>query len=522
MRAARDERRHTTSPDLAASLLLALASACGREEPAASAPEPTPQQLREERCAAFAEDAARTARFTGVALEVALTDRSKWTAQTGQKLAGIGGEVGRELLARCMQWPDDVIDCLGLFGMLKSGCEEKLAGALGVAEPKLAADIPAGPAQAWKLALPEKPTALAILADGTVITIVDRQLLAARAGAIAWQSLEDLRGWLVVTGDTILVATSDRIVAVDPAAGHERWSVALPPIAGADEYSDTPKAEIVTLAADGLWIGDSEARFFRLVPDRCARNSPKKTAAGCLTPAGALVDETLDSDARLTVDSAGRRALHEFGVVRMFDERWSTTLTARARDYLGAAALGPAGLALVVDEDVVLLDPGQCTDRPFAPSGWPQPGQLYIRGSDECSECVAPPPGCRLWRMFVEGVANEVPVLGDDGLVVVNAGDHTVALRDGAEVWRTVTAGGGRLIRVGDGVIGVSTGLGEDTWLGLFELGLADGAHRWRAPLGLEIPESSYYSGDITLTHGDGWIVAGYRESIAVFKRPGA
>lgn len=502
-------------------ILLALASACGREEPAASAPEPTAQQLREERCTAFAEDAARTARITGVALEAALTDRSQWTAQTGQKLAGIGGEVGRELLEKCMQWPDDVIDCLGLFGVLKSGCDEKLAGVLGVAEPGLAADIPAGPAQAWRLTLPEKPTALAVLADGTVVAIVDRQLLAARTGALAWQALENLRGWLVVTGDTILVATTDRIVAVDPAAGHQRWSVALPPIAGAEEYDAAAKAEIATLAADGLWIGDSEARFFRVNPDHCARSSPTRTAAGCLTPAGALVDETLDSDARLTID-AGRRALHEFGVVRMFDEQWTTTLTARARDYLGAAALGPAGLALVVDEDVVLLDPARCTDRPFAPSGWPQPGQLYIRGSDECSDCVAPPPGCRLWRMFVEGVANEVPVLGDDGLVVVNAGQHTLALRDGAEVWRTVTAGGGRLVRAGDGVIGVSTGLGEDTWLGLFELDLADGAHRWRVPLGLEIPESSYYSGDITLTHDDGWIVAGYRESIAVFKRPGA
>lgn len=507
---------------LPAFILLTMLSACGQGEPAASAPEPTRQQLREERCTAFAEEAARTASITGIALEAALTDRTKWTAQTGSKLAGLGGEVGRSLLARCMQWPDDVIDCLGLFGMLKSGCEEKLAGALGVAEPKLTADIPAGPTQAWKLTLPGQPTALAVLADGTVIAIVERRLLAARAGEVAWRTLEDLRGWLVIAGDSLVVATTDRIVAVDPAAGHERWSVALPPIPGADEYTSTPRPEVAALTADGLWIGDSEARFFRVHPALCARNSPKKTAAGCLVPAGALVDETLDSDARLTVDAAGRRALHEFGVVRMFDAGWTTTLTARAREYLGAAALGPAGLALVIDEDVVLLDPGECTDTPFAPSGWPQPGQLYIRGSDECSECVAPPPGCRLWRMFVEGVTNEVPVLGDDGLVVVNAGEHTLGLRDGAEVWRTVTAGGGRLVRAGDGAIGVSTGLGEDTRLGLFELGLADGAHRWRAPLGLEIPESSYYSGDITLTHADGWIVAGYRESIAVFKRPGA
>jgi hypothetical protein len=64
-----------------------------------------------------------------------------------------------------------------------------------------------------------------------------------------------------------VVADSTRVIAVDPADGRERWSVALPPFPDADEYTGAPWPEIAALAGDGgLWIGDSEARFFRVVP----------------------------------------------------------------------------------------------------------------------------------------------------------------------------------------------------------------------------------------------------------------
>lgn len=504
-------------------VLITVAAACTRHEPAVvDTPAPTAAELRRERCSAFAEEAARTARMTGAVLEVALTDRSKWNAQTGQGLAGMGDEVGRAMIEQCMQWPDDVIDCLGVFGALKSGCDEKLAAVLGGGEEdeaKFAADIPAGPAPTWSLALADKPTALAVADDGTVLALVDRQIVGVRGGAVVWRSLAELRSFLIVTAGVAVVADGARVIAVDPVDGSERWSVALPPLPDADEYTGAPWPEIAALAGDGgLWIGDNEARFFRVVPDRCARNTANKPAKGCLVAAGALIDETLDSDARLVIDADGRRALHEFGVVRMFDERWTTTLTARAHDHFGGMTLAPMGLTMVVDDDVVVVDPANCSGEPFAPSGWPQPGQLHI--GDECGDCVAAPPGCRRWRMFVEGVASAAPVVAADGAVIVNADAYTRSLRDGAEVWRTVTAGGGKLLRVGDGVIGVSTGLAEEDPLALFELDIADGEHRWRTQLAVTTEGSMYFSDDVLLAYGGGWIVAGYRENIAAVQRP--
>jgi outer membrane protein assembly factor BamB len=175
---------------------------------------------------------------------------------------------------------------------------------------------------------------------------------------------------------------------------------------------------------------------------------------------------------------------------------------------------------LVVDDDVVVLDPANCRGEPFAPSGWPEPGQLHI--GDECRDCAAAPPGCRRWRMFAEDVASAAPLVLADGTVIVHAGAYTRALRDGAAVWRTVTGGGGALLGAGDGVIGVSTGLAEEDPRALFELDIADGRHRWRTPLAFTTDGSMGSSDDVVLAHGGGWIVAGYRETIAAVRRPAA
>jgi outer membrane protein assembly factor BamB len=352
-----------------------------------------------------------------------------------------------------------------------------------------------------------------------VVAIVDRTLVGVRDGAVVWQVLDEVRDWLILNSGVAVVARRERVIAIDPKDGRERWSVGLPPLPDADEFTSTPRAEIATVAHDGLWIGDSEARFFRVHPDRCARNTAKKTAAGCLVAAGALVEETLDEDARLYVDAEGRRALKEFGVVRMFDASWKATLTARAHDHLGAVTLAPAGLMLVIDDDVVLLDPSRCEGE-FAPSGWPQPGVLYFKDGDECKGCAAAPPGCRTWRMFVEGVNNEPPIAGDDGAVIVNVDGSTRALRAGETAWQTTTGGGGALLRIGDRVLGVSTGLEENDPLAVFELAIADGVHRWRSPLPISLPGSIFFTDDIVLAHGGGWVIAGYRETIAALRRP--
>lgn len=81
------------------------------------------------------------------------------------------------------------------------------------------------------------------------------------------------------------------------------------------------------------------------------------------------------------------------------------------------------------------------------------------------------------------------------------------------------SAGGG-LLRVGDSLIGVSTGDGEDEPLALSELGVADGAHRWRSPLTVAGPGSFFSTDDVVLAQGGGWIVAGFGGGIAAVRRP--
>lgn len=496
-------------------VLFVGAVACGapaQSDPSArsSASAQQPGDVRRERCVAYAKQAAHMTR----AMEGALEEK-----MDGKDLASAAPSIEREMLDKCMQWPDEVIDCLGLFGAVKPGCEEKLAEALGVAAPKLAADVPVGPAPAWTLELAGKPRALVVADDGTVVAIVNSALVGVRDGAVAWQVLDEVRQMLVVIDGLAVVARRERVIAIDPKDGRERWSVALPPLPDAEEYMTTPRPEVAAVAGDGLWIGDSEARFFRVDPDRCARNTVKKAAAGCLVAAGALVDEELGWDARLYVDAEGRRVLRETGAVRMFDAEWKATLTARAHDHLGAVALAPDGLVLVIDDDVVMLDPARC-DGEFAPSGWPQPGVLYFKGGDECPECAAPRPGCRKWRVFVEGVTNEPPAVSDDGAVIVNVDGSTRALRAGKTAWETTTGGGGALLRIGDRVLGVSTGIADEDPLAVFELGIVDGVHRWRSPLPISLPGSIFLSDEIVLAHGGGWVIAGYQETIAALRRP--
>ncbi|MDC0720264.1 PQQ-binding-like beta-propeller repeat protein [Nannocystis bainbridge] len=512
------------APRLPLASLLTLLAACGRDpEPpprAADATAPAPSDPRRERCTAVAEESARLGKITGAVLTVALADRpaERDLAGEGKKLAAAGDAIGREMFAECMQWPDAVIACLGPLDRLKPGCAATLDAAFGTADAVLPADIPAGPPPAWSLKLPAKPEALAVAPDGAVLAIVERALVGVRDGAIAWQKLDGLRPWVLVTAGVGVVAQRDRVLAIDPSNGRELWSVALPSIPDADEFDDPPSAVIAADASDGLWLGDNAARFFRLHPPRCTRSTAKRAAPGCLVAAGALVEETLDEDALLSVTADGRRILRESGVVRMFDGDGANLLDARAHEHGAAFTLGPAGLALVIDNDVVLLDPDRCGGDAFAPSGWPQPGQLFARELDECPDCPAPPPGCRRWRRFVDSMGSDAPALGDDGTALVHTHDgFTRALRLGDEAWKTATGGEGPLLSLGDRALGASTGLAEGDPLALFELAIADGKYLWRTPL----PDAGTNDvDDVVLLAGHGWLIAGFDETLVALQRP--
>ncbi|MCY1070960.1 hypothetical protein OV090_39835 [Nannocystis sp. RBIL2] len=395
-----------------------------------------------------------------------------------------------------------------------------VAEAKAIAEAPVAAEakpptMQAGPQAQWTFTFADEPSRLKLAGDGTVLALVNHELVAVRAGAIAWKFGAELRQVLAVAGDVVVVAQGDpsmrrdRLVMLALADGHELGAAILPDDGEQDEFAEPIRAAIVEPDQDGLLVGDSVARWFRLTPGRCVKN-------GCLRAAGRLPEEMFDTDAELSFGPDNRRVLREGRAVRVFDGEWQTLLSVRAHDSLGGSALGPAGLALVVDDDVVLLAPEACEGPEFAPSGWPQPRRLYSRELDECPDCPGPPLGCRRWRSYQEGVHNEALVLLPDKAVVVHVDGETRAIRDGRQAWTTNTGGLGAVLQVGERVLGFSGGLEEDDPPALYALDLA-GRPQWRTPLAMKGPGSFFFTDDVLLMNAGATLLTGYEANIAVF-----
>jgi hypothetical protein len=404
--------------------------------------------------------------------------------------------------------------------LMSSACggeREQATGAVqaaAVAEAK-APTSQAGPQPQWTFTFADEPARLKVAGDGTVLALVKSELVAVRAGAIAWKFGAELRQVLAVAGDVVVVAQGDpsvrrdRLVMLALADGHELGAALLPDDGDQDEFAESIRAAIVEPDQDELLVGDSVARWFRLKPGPCVKN-------GCLRAAGRLPEETFDTGAKLSFGPDRRRILREDSGLRVFDGEWQTLLSIRAHETLGGAALGPAGLALVVDDDVVLLAPEACEGPEFAPSGWPQPRRLYSREVDECPDCPGPPLGCRRWRSYQDGVHNEALALLPDGAVVVHVDGETRAIRDGRQAWATKTGGAGAVLQVGERVLGFSGGLEEDDPPALYALDL-EGRPQWRAPLAMKGPRGFFFTDDVLLAAAGATLLAGFETSIAVF-----
>lgn len=528
------------------------ASACKKDDP--PAPEPTAEERRKQDCERFATEMARTGLIAGQVLVTALDDDPDSASRGRDEMKATAQQLRHELFDKCMQWPDDVMECLPPLGILKDGCEEKLLAAMDGATPP-PVDVPAGPAPAWSLALPSAPRHVAVGSDGTVLVVVSDGLVGVRDGKLAWRKAGDFEPWLVpLLGlpETWVAGIEDRVVGLDPTTGSERWEARLPPVEGEpagggdeaddDELADDggddgleerpPKARVRQAAwyAGGLLVGDAEARFFRVDPAGCAAATMKTKAKAkaavehdpCVAPDGRLPDEMLEDDARLLVDGRGKRYLWETGVVRAFSDDWRTLMTARAHDSLSHVTVTDERLVLIVDDEVVELDPTQCRgEAPFAPSEWPQPGVMFVRGSDECSDCETPPPGCRRSRTFLRDVTGEAPALTRDGAVVVHHDGYTLALHEGAPRWKVSTGGGGPLATDGTRVLGFSTALREGDPPGVFELHATDGTLRWRTALPVEVGDL-YFSDDIHLALGGPWLAVAYEETLLAIPLPPA
>lgn len=535
-------------------IVACLLGACTKDGEPAPAAEDTPEAKRKRACEGFANEMGRTGAIAGQVLVTALDDDPASADRGRAEMRSVAKEIRRELLDKCMQWPEEVMACLPPLGILADGCEERLLAAMDGATPP-PAHVPAGPAPAWSFVLPGEPRHVAVTRDGTVLVVVGDALMGVRDGTLAWRTDGDFDAWLVsLPGEpsTWVAGREDRVVAFDPTDGRERWSATLPAVEGDDETpsdDDAPSddddapagfaakadVQVATRHGDGLLVGDGEARFFHVDPARCAstKAGAKAGPRACVTLDGRLPDEILESDTRLFVDGNEVRWLWESGVLRAFDgglspaapaarspaaapRDWRTLMTARALDSLSHVAVTDERLVLVVDDEVVELDPSQCrSEAPFVPSEWPQPGVMFVPGSDECSDCEALPPGCRRWRAHLRDMSGQAPALLRDGTVVVHEGGYTLALHDGKPRWKVSTGGSGPLATDGTRVLGFSTGLREGDPPGVLEVSPTNGELRWRTPLPVDV-------GDVELALGDAWLAVAYEQTVMLLPLPPA
>ncbi|MCH9686137.1 MAG: PQQ-like beta-propeller repeat protein [Deltaproteobacteria bacterium] len=341
----------------------------------------------------------------------------------------------------------------------------------------------------------------------------------------------------------------------------------------------SPAIMVAALHGQSVIVGDAEARFFEVRPQACASSSPRAVADGktpanadgktetnakttadgktgsgsraqgktgsrsaaaekaasgstasgkidgaptgaCVVAAGRLDDEVLEDDARLLFDDNGKRYLWESDTLRAFAEDWRPLMVARAHDSFDAVAVSRGSLVLTIDDDLVVLDPTQCRGaRPFGPSAWPQPRVMTFEGSDDCEECVRPPPGCRRWRTYIESAEGQAVL--DDGTVVLHGDGYTYAMADERTRWKMVTSGSGPVLTDGTRVFGWSSGVREDEPPGLFELSPTDGSFRWYSPLPFAM-ELVYYGDDVEFAHGPGWLATSYETTLLAVPVPPA
>lgn len=530
------------------------AGACTKDGAPAPAAEETPEAKRKRACEGFANEMGRTGAIAGQVLVTALDDDPASADRGRAEMRDVAKGIRRELLDKCMQWPEEVMACLPPLGILADGCEERLLAAMDGATPP-PAHVPAGPAPAWTFVLPGEPRHVAVTSDGTVLVVGDA-LMGVRDGKLAWRTDGDFDAWLVsLPGEpsTWVAGREDRVVAFDPADGRERWSATLPAVEDGDEApsddDDAPtddddalagfaikaNVQVATRHGDGLLVGDGEARFFHVDPARCAATTAGAKAGprACVTLDGRLPDEILDSDTHLFVDGNQVRWLWESGVLRAFDgglspaapaarspaaapRDWRTLMTARAHETLSHVTVTDGRVVLIVDDEVVELDPTQCRgEAAFAPSEWPQAGAMVIRDADECRDCEAPPPGCRRWRAYASDVTGEAPALLRDGAVVVHEDGYTLALHAGEPRWKVSSGGGGPLATDGTRVLGFSTALREGDTPGVFEVTATNGELRWRTPLPVEVD-------DIQLALGGAWLAVAYEQTVMLLPLPPA
>lgn len=551
-------------------LLVSLAATgCTKKGGGDAAARKAPTQR--ERCDAFLDRFGGTARMAASMLAVGLSETPQDAAQAKREMDAAWVQTRGEIMGRCMAWDDEVFRCVEGLGMLDPQCERIVAVAMG--EAVAPQDVASGPTPTWTHEIEEEPALVRVTPQGRVLVREigsERLVLVERGKTVA--ELESyvpflVEGapqgpWLTARGKSLLAIEPDRRLA-------EVFDVTLPPVgqernadahvnateivaatadgaadsdadadadaevdadtgdSGGDEawddYDDDPPETAspkVAVRTDGGWlVGDSEARFWSVDPKTCAAAAGGR--AGCLHHEGTLADEYLDSDARLFVLPSGIALLWEDDVLRGFDEGFVARFELRGLDDLAHVSVRADGtVALLIDSDLVVIDPQRCiAPQPFKVSAYPQPGRLYF--ADELQDLPGPPRGCRQWRAYVNEADSEPFADLDDGTIVLNDWDATLAVRGGEPRWKAALGASGATVGAGTVAYAVSTGDDENPAMHVWKLA-ADGTPSWKATLPSEIDSAVFFTDDIHVDVSDRWLVAGYEGTLAVFELPAA
>lgn len=466
------------------------------------------------RCDAIVEKAGQQAVLMMGAMAGALGEPSDAPGAMAEARTEMRGEL-RALHDQCLEWPERTLKCFDepVFMALNSDeCEQAVAVAMGQTVPL--EDVPPGPEPTWRYTFPAKPDPLLVRDDGWVFArtvAVDEdykstyRLTAVRDGKKLWEVEAPASKQILDLGERgIAVLVEGRLEILDAESGTTKASVrpdgkGLPEFD--PEYDSQPYLAVVAVDGETLWVGDTEARFYRI-------DDAKPEFVG------ALSEESLDSGARLWV-FGDERWLWEDYDLRRFDTHWKPLASMRAHDFMGHVEVGSDHALLVVDGEVVQLDPKACeASQTFAVSNWPHPGDLVFADGDECADCGRAPKGCVAWSSHLSEVSNSPVGRLPDGGVVVSDGEKTVGLRGGASLWSAGTGAAGPAVVAGD-VFVYSV---EEERTRLWSLDVNTGAPRWATVL----PGDGgllYNTDEINLVAAGSWVVGGYKADIVALQR---
>jgi PQQ-like domain len=407
-----------------------------------------------------------------------------------------------ELKQQCMTWPDEVFECMRNNDETSPKCVEAMSHVSGHVANDLA-KAPSGPPVVGSVALGEAtwdglPVSLA--ADGTLVAAPKDAIVAfGPDGNEQWRAAIQHDHWLLV-GDGLVLA-GDReahaLVALGT-DGVEKWRAPIPAI---DEDSDRTTEGAVKIGGK-IYVPLADGRFLCVDPAACAKPKQK----GCIEPAFALADETVDNPQLAAIGDD--ILIAESNAIRRISTTGAVLGNVHVRDDLGGVAVTGERVAAVMDDELVLWNFAACTGpSPIALRR--KQGRMYMRGEGECEgECIAPPAGCLLARSELSDVDSLAPTVLNDATVVISNFDGPARSNvDGKKQWASEVDSIGPIREAGDTIVFVSRG--EDAQAPrIVALDTQTGKAKWMTPLPGTKSTDLTSTTDVLVEVAGPWLVA--------------